>query len=609
MVRQRRPSYGLNMPSTSKGILFLCLTLCSFMLASPTLAKPFNTRGQTAEIASLIKWGPCDVEAEGLFPVNGYPNIDVYPVQCATLSVPLDYTNPTSNQTFILELLRSPAPNQPSRGSILLNFGGPGVPGFAELFYSAPLLHSYTGGYHDLVVFKPRGTGKSAGLLCARQDDDKDTPEDITEFSDLESILENPNEWIFSWNTTKTMVEKTVKVTEKSYAKCAENHKNGGIPEYVGTTFVARDMMQIVDALGEDGLLRYWGISYGSLLGVTVATMFPDRIDRLICDGVANAFEYYDRGQLSHLIESNEKFLAVLDECLAAGADKCALAQDVDTGITSRPEQVQLLAKAIESLWHRLHQTPIKVENGVVTSGDVIRLRDNLISVPLGTTAGEALESARHLHNLLNDQNLPELILARELDNERKKEASKYVQELSWPFIAIACGDRTGVQAHPETLDDLVSEAKLRVNTSQLWGHQSAYSGALCAKWPFESKEKFNTSLFLLEGGVQTRKPLLFIGTTYDTRTPLQNARNMSSYFARSAVLEQRGFGHGSFLAPSTCTRKAVKSYIMDGKIPPNNTVCKEDQALFETTSSSSPSTVNLLLPILISMGVAVYHR
>ena len=27
----------------------------------------------------------------------------------------------------------------------------------------------------------------------------------------------------------------------------------------VGMSFVARDMMQIVDALKEDGMLRYWG--------------------------------------------------------------------------------------------------------------------------------------------------------------------------------------------------------------------------------------------------------------------------------------------------------------------------------------------------------------
>lgn len=31
----------------------------------------------------------------------------------------------------------------------------------------------------------------------------------------------------------------------------------------VGTAFVARDMMRIVDALGEDGMLRYWGESGG----------------------------------------------------------------------------------------------------------------------------------------------------------------------------------------------------------------------------------------------------------------------------------------------------------------------------------------------------------
>jgi len=27
----------------------------------------------------------------------------------------------------------------------------------------------------------------------------------------------------------------------------------------IGTAFTARDTMQVVDALGEDGLLRYWG--------------------------------------------------------------------------------------------------------------------------------------------------------------------------------------------------------------------------------------------------------------------------------------------------------------------------------------------------------------
>lgn len=36
----------------------------------------------------------------------------------------------------------------------------------------------------------------------------------------------------------------------------AVQNKTGNL---IGTAFVARDMMQIVDALQEDGLLRYWG--------------------------------------------------------------------------------------------------------------------------------------------------------------------------------------------------------------------------------------------------------------------------------------------------------------------------------------------------------------
>jgi hypothetical protein len=36
----------------------------------------------------------------------------------------------------------------------------------------------------------------------------------------------------------------------------AANSNTGSL---IGTAFTARDMMQIVDALGGDGLLRYWG--------------------------------------------------------------------------------------------------------------------------------------------------------------------------------------------------------------------------------------------------------------------------------------------------------------------------------------------------------------
>ena len=72
---------------------------------------------------------------------------------------------------------------------------------------------------------------------------------------------------------------------------CSETMAEYG--ELIGTAFVARDLMQIVDALDEDGMLRYWGFSYGTALGETVAAMFPDRMDKVVLDGVLNPEQYW----------------------------------------------------------------------------------------------------------------------------------------------------------------------------------------------------------------------------------------------------------------------------------------------------------------------------
>lgn len=90
--------------------------------------------------------------------------------------------------------------------------------------------------------------------------------------------------------------------------------KQAEMGQFIGTAFTARDMMQVVDALGGDGLLNFWGnypiclcplmltrwltcrdvgFSYGTVLGATVAAMFPDRMGHLVLDGVQNPHEYY----------------------------------------------------------------------------------------------------------------------------------------------------------------------------------------------------------------------------------------------------------------------------------------------------------------------------
>lgn len=77
------------------------------------------------------------------------------------------------------------------------------------------------------------------------------------------------------------------------FASVCNDTVDGDDGELIGTAFVARDMMQIVDALDEDGMLRYWGLSYGSTLGATAAAMFPDRIDKMVLDGISTPESYY----------------------------------------------------------------------------------------------------------------------------------------------------------------------------------------------------------------------------------------------------------------------------------------------------------------------------
>jgi pimeloyl-ACP methyl ester carboxylesterase len=57
------------------------------------------------------------------------------------------------------------------------------------------------------------------------------------------------------------------------------------IGRFVSTASVARDMLHIMEKLGEEKL-KYWGFSYGTFLGVTFASIWPDKVRRVVLDGM-----------------------------------------------------------------------------------------------------------------------------------------------------------------------------------------------------------------------------------------------------------------------------------------------------------------------------------
>lgn len=99
-----------------------------------------------------------------------------------------------------------------------------------------------TGGSYDLIGFDPRGTGNTLPVSCYADDTDR-----------IIATLRTP----LTTNTSDTALGTMWAVKQTLAENCYRNTSEIG--ELVGTAFVARDMMQIVDALQEDGMLRYWG--------------------------------------------------------------------------------------------------------------------------------------------------------------------------------------------------------------------------------------------------------------------------------------------------------------------------------------------------------------
>ncbi|KAM7193952.1 TAP-like domain containing protein [Naviculisporaceae sp. PSN 640] len=533
----------------------LCSLLVSSTPAPLVLATPTFIHREAGSTDTPIEWGPCDFEAK---------RKHVYPLQCGNISVPLDYSDSESKETHTLELVRSPALNSPSQGSILFNFGGPGDDGFENMDISAESLHRSTGGNFDLVVFKPRGTGKTLEFSCFDTIGERFVDFSKSEFGPQTAL---------TWDNLETEIPRRWAETHAFANACRNKNKDNNIGELVGTTFVARDMMRIVDSLQEDGLLRFWGFSYGSILGMTVAAMFPERIDRLVVDGIVGAFDYYNNLPMEPIkkVTIERAWDAILAECLLAGYPKCPLANLIEGQNITCPALSETVNKRIESLKESLRRYPMVINTTIISEHTVGKIVEDIVGDE-PERAGIALE---RLSALLKKEQPKDI--AGYLDwipewNDRKSKEARH---------AILCGDRSGTFARPDSLEDLIAEVKIIGKSDSRRGLQAA-EDIWCSKWPFESKEKFDTGLLRVDGGVRTRHPILFIGNTHDTNTPIDDARSMSPYFAGSVVLEREGFGHCSNSQESKCTEEAVRRYFVDGVLPEHGTVCPTDKSFFD---------------------------
>ncbi|MBP2331185.1 pimeloyl-ACP methyl ester carboxylesterase [Kibdelosporangium banguiense] len=189
------------------------------------------------------------------------------PLECAKVSVPLDYRKPGGTKIDIAVSRKKSGDPARRRGVLLLNPGGPGGAGRDLPVPIAQLAPRSVTDAYDLIGFDPRGTGQSAPNTCAL------TPEQ----QDPTKVLPYP--------APNGDITGSVAYAKQIAKQCFE-HSGARLP-YVTTANTARDMDMIRAALGERKI-SYFGVSYGSYLGAVYTTMFPQRSDRILLDSVVD---------------------------------------------------------------------------------------------------------------------------------------------------------------------------------------------------------------------------------------------------------------------------------------------------------------------------------
>lgn len=180
-------------------------------------------------------------------------------------------------------LIKYPATSKPYKGMVLSNPGGPGVSGITYALAEAAKNSQWVGTNYDFVSWDPRGVGYStpsatcqAPQLGARQ---------------LLKKLKGPEPPL----DFDAQIEDAFRISDLCKTAIGGDDQAG---PHMTTATVARDMISILDAFAKtkEGssvknpqLLNYWGISYGTFLGQTFASMFPERVGRVLVDGVVRA--------------------------------------------------------------------------------------------------------------------------------------------------------------------------------------------------------------------------------------------------------------------------------------------------------------------------------
>ena len=234
--------------------------------------------------------------------------------ECGSIQVPADYRDPEAGSIRIAFLVHRARAEDKRIGYLFVNPGGPGASG-VNFAAGGVLSGSFTDEVverFDIVGFDPRGVKYSEpDFACGEPGEQRAL------LRSIDGYIDTPEE---------------IAAGEAAANLCIETM--GPVGGLLHSAYVANDMDEIRKALGAEQV-SYYGVSYGSRLGLWYATLFPDSVRAMVVDGATNFKVDQTLGQeelVAAEIEGDIAPYAIqLEQALAACADpECPIYNDGD---------------------------------------------------------------------------------------------------------------------------------------------------------------------------------------------------------------------------------------------------------------------------------------
>lgn len=469
---------------------------------SPPSSSPTTTTTTPGPPITPVDWAPCQ---DGL--------------QCGTVAVPLDYFSADS-PTVQIALARHPAEDPGQRiGSLVINPGGPGGSGIDDLPSELSVLTSGLLEHFDIVSFDPRGVDRSSPVTCGENGNGTDqgpSPDPAPTQADAQHAL---------------------LANDQAYAQQCEQASAGELP-FVGTVDVARDLDRIRAALG-DAQLTYIGHSYGTLLGLTYAQMFPTHVRAMVLDGVIDPAVSAPQMVTDQAVG----FESILNQFFSwCGSQGCAWQRGADA------------LQTLLALNAKLGSSPLPAGAGRQAGpGELFTAVLSSLYTPSGWP-----RLARALAAAENGDGTQLLSMTNTYDTENGPNAVDAEN-------AVSCLD------HPAPLDTS-SYPQLAAGAgaqAPFFGPALMWGLLQCAVWPTPPTRTVGPVT------AQGAPPILLVSSSGDPATPHQWAVSVESELAHAALVTWQGSSHVAYYY-SACVRSIDQVYLLGGTLPANGTVCSD---------------------------------